>query len=379
VNEEHEFVTGAEATGQDGCFRPAVYELCKYIAGTTTDQVQRELGMTDVAKLASNENPYGPSPRVFEAIQAELCNIWQYPEQSFFDIKHAIAAHNGVDFENVVVGHGSEAIIQLIPQLLVEPGDEVVLADVSYGRHEEASKLMDAVLKRVPLSRYQYDVEAMAAAVTPRTKLVWIASPNNPTGTIVTRAEVDWLLERLPETVTVVFDEAYREYVDDAAYGDGLEYLKAGRDNVVVLRTFSKAYGLAGLRLGYGLLSKRVAWLLDTIKEPFNVNRLSLVAGVAALADHEWLGQVVRSAISGRELLTTELSGLACDVVPSQANFVLADVHRDAAELFECLLRRGVIVRPAGGWGYPTHLRVTVGTPKQNARFLEALREESPR
>ncbi len=178
--------------------------------------------------------------------------------------------------------------------------------------------------------------------------------------------------------MTVVFDEAYREYVDDAAYGDGLEYLKAGRDNVVVLRTFSKAYGLAGLRLGYGLLSKRVAWLLDTIKEPFNVNRLSLVAGVAALADHAWLGQVVRSAISGRELLTRELSGLACDVVPSQANFVLADVHRDAAELFERLLRRGVIVRPAGGWGYPTHLRVTVGTPEQNARFLEALREESP-
>ena len=378
MNEEQEFVAGAEATGQDGCFRPAVFELCKYVAGTTTDQVQRELGLSDIAKLASNENPYGPSPRVFEAIQAELGNIWQYPEQSFFDIKHAIAAHNGVDFENVVVGHGSETIIQLLPQLLVESGDEVVLADVGYGRHEEASKLMNAVLRRVPLRQYLYDVEAMAAAVTARTKLLWIASPNNPTGTIITRDEVAWLLNELPESVTVVFDEAYREYVDDPAYGDGLDQLRAGRDNVVVLRTFSKAYGLAGLRLGYGLLSKRVAWLLDTIKEPFNVNRLSLVAGAAALADHDWLDQGVRSAISGRELLTRELRELSCDVVPSQANFVLTDVHRDAAELYERLVRRGVIVRPAGGWGYPSHMRVTVGTPEQNARFLESLQKELP-
>lgn len=378
MNEEREFVAGADATCQDGWFRPAVFQLCKYVAGTTTDQVQRELGLSDIAKLASNENPYGPSPLVYQAIQAELCNIWQYPEQSFFDIKHAIAAHNGVDFENVVVGHGSETIIQLLPQLFVEPGDEVVLADASYGRHEEASKLMNAVLRPVPLRQYRYDVEAMAAAVTLRTKLVWIASPNNPTGTIVTRDEVAWLLERLPESVTVVFDEAYREYVDDPAYGDGLDHLKAGRDNVIVLRTFSKAYGLAGLRLGYGLLSKRVAWLLDTIKEPFNVNRLSLVAGAAALADHDWLDKIIMSAISGRELLTTGLSALGCDVVPSQANFVFADVHCDAGELYERLLRRGVIVRPAGAWGYPTHIRVTIGTPEQNARFLEALQEELP-
>ena len=260
----------------------------------------------------------------------------------------------------------------------MESGDEVVLADVGYGRHEEASKLMNAVLRRVPLRQYLYDVEAMAAAVTARTKLLWIASPNNPTGTIITRDEVAWLLNELPESVTVVFDEAYREYVDDPAYGDGLDQLRAGRDNVVVLRTFSKAYGLAGLRLGYGLLSKRVAWLLDTIKEPFNVNRLSLVAGAAALADHDWLDQVVRSAISGRELLTRELRELSCDVVPSQANFVLTDVHRDAAELYERLVRRGVIVRPAGGWGYPSHMRVTVGTPEQNARFLESLQKELP-
>jgi histidinol-phosphate aminotransferase len=377
MNEETEFIRGCEPTSQDTCFRRAVFDLCRYVAGTTTDQLRRQLGLRDIVKLASNENPYGPSPRVFEAIQAELCNLWQYPEQSFFDMKHAIAAHNGVDFENVVVGHGTEAIIQLIPQLLVEPGEEVVLADASYGRHEEASKLMGAVLRRVPLRRYRYDVEAMAAAVTPRTKLLWIASPNNPTGTIVTHDEVEWLLAQVPERVTIVFDEAYREYVDDAAYGDGLDWLRAGRDNIVVLRTFSKAYGLAGLRLGYGLVSKRMAWLLDTIKEPFNVNRLSLVSGVAALNDERWLQRVVRSAIEGRTVLTEGLRAFHCDVVPSQANFVFADVHRDAIELHQRLLKRGVIIRPANGWGYPTHIRVTAGTPEQNARFLAALAAES--
>jgi histidinol-phosphate aminotransferase len=376
MNEESEFVEGSRACEQDRCFRPAVFDLCKYVAGTTTDQVERELGLTNLAKLASNENPYGPSPRVFDAIQAELCNLWQYPEQSFYDIKHAIAAHNGLDFENVVVGHGSEAIIQLVPQLLVEPGDEVVLADATYGRHEEASKLMNARLQIVPLRDYRFDVEAMAAAVSARTKIVWMASPNNPTGTIVTRDELHWLLEQLPASVTLVVDQAYREYVDDPAYIDAAELLRGGRDNVVALRTFSKAYGLAGLRLGYGLLSKREAWLLDTIKEPFNVNRLSLVAGLAALADKAWLHKVVEAAISGRRLLEAELTGMGCDVVPGQANFVFVDVHRDAADLYDPLLRRGVIVRPAGGWGYPTHLRVTVGTPEQNARFLQALAEE---
>jgi histidinol-phosphate aminotransferase len=376
MNEESEFVEGSRACAQDRCFRPAVFGLCKYVAGTTTDQVERELGLTDLAKLASNENPYGPSPRVFEAIQAELCNLWQYPEQSFYDIKHAIAAHNGLDFENVVVGHGSETIIQLVPQLLVEPGDEVVLADATYGRHEEASKLMNARLRVVPLRDNRFDVEAMAAAVSARTKIVWMASPNNPTGTIVTRDELHWLLEQLPGFVTLVVDQAYREYVDDPAYLDAAELLRGGSDNVVALRTFSKAYGLAGLRLGYGLLSKRGAWLLDTIKEPFNVNRLSLVAGLAALADEAWLRQVVQTTINERRLLEAELTGLGCAVVPSQANFVFADVHRDAADLYDPLLRRGVIVRPAGGWGYPTHLRVTVGTPEQNARFLQALQEE---
>jgi histidinol-phosphate aminotransferase len=358
-------------------YRPAVASLIKYVAGTTTEQVQRELGLTDIVKLASNENVYGPSPAALRAISDEMPNLWQYPEQSFFELKNALAAANGVTPENVVVGHGTEAIIQLIPQLFVNPGDEVICADIGYGRHEEASKLMEARLVCVPLREFCCDLEAVAAAVTERTKIVWLCSPNNPTGTIVRERETRPFLESLPDHVTVVFDQAYLEFVDDPEYADGLTFLKEGFENVVVLRTFSKAYGLAGLRLGYAIVSEDVCWQLDTIKEPFNVNRLSLVAGPAALSDTEWLADCLAQISKGRAFLTAELEKLGFDVVPSQANFVLADVKEDGEALWRRLLRRGVIVRPAAGWGLPTYLRVTVGRPEQHERLLEALRLET--
>jgi histidinol-phosphate aminotransferase len=380
--------TGSGATGSGGtgggstradCYRPAVAGLVKYVAGTTTEQVQRELGLTDIVKLASNENVYGPSPAALRAIVAEMPNLWQYPEQSFFDLKNSLAEANGVTSENIVVGHGTEAIIQLIPQLFVNPGDEVVCADIGFGRHDEASKLMEARLVVVPLRGFRYDLEAVAAAVTARTKLIWLCSPNNPTGTIVRRQETHRLLESLDERVTVVFDQAYAEFVDDPEYADGLAFFKEGFRNIVVLRTFSKAYGLAGLRLGYAIVNEDDCWQLDTIKEPFNVNRLSIVAGSAALTDTEWLADCLARIRAGRAFLTAALEGLGFDVVPSQANFVLVDVHEDGEALWRRLLGHGVIVRPAAGWGLPTCLRVTVGTPEQNERFLEALRLETQR
>jgi len=356
--------------------RPAVLTLIEYIAGKTVEEVQRELGLQDIVKLSSNENPLGPSPRVLEAITAALPRIAMYPETSFFDLKNALAQANGVSAENICVGHGSETIIQLIPQLYVNPGDEVVMADATYGRYEEASKLMDGRLVRVPLRDLRFDLEAMAAAVTDRTRIVWICNPNNPTGTYVRRREVQAFLEAVPSTVAVVFDQAYYEYVDDPDYADGLEFLKAGHDNVIVLRTFSKAHGLAGLRLGYGIAAAPVRQLLDTIKEPFNLNRLSIVAGPAALADEEWTKHCVEQNRRGRDLLLTELKRLGLDPVASQTNFVLVDVKQDADALFERLLRRGVIVRPASGWGLKRHIRVTVGTLEQNQRFLATLSEE---
>jgi histidinol-phosphate aminotransferase len=371
-------MTDARPAGE-ACYRPAVFRLTKFVAGYTTEQVQRELGLTDIVKLASNENAWGPSPRALEAIREELHNLWQYPEQSFFDLKRVLAEANALTAENVVVGHGSEVIIQLIPQLFCNPGDEVIVPDLTYGRYEEAAKLMEAHVRVVPLKHFHYDLDAVRDAVTERTKLIWICSPNNPTGAIVRRPEVAELLRRLPPTVTVVFDQAYGEFVDDEEYGDGLDFLKQGHDNVIVLRTFSKAYGLAGMRLGYALASARVCALLDTIKEPFNLNRLSIVAGPAALADRDWLRDCVAQTIAGRDHLTRRLTELGFAVVPSQANFLLVDVGENAEALWERLLRRGVIIRPATGWGLAHHVRVTVGRAEQNERFLEALALESRR
>jgi histidinol-phosphate aminotransferase len=235
---------------------------------------------------------------------------------------------------------------------------------------------MDAHLVYVPLRDLRYDLGAMAAAVTDRTRIVWIANPNNPTGTFVTRAEVQAFLEKVPPTVFVVFDQAYLEYADDPEYPDALELLKAGHDNIIVLRTFSKAYGLAGIRLGYAIATAPVRRLIDTIKEPFNLNRISVAAGPAALADEEWTRHCVEQNRAGRDHLTAELAALGLDPVPSQTNFVFFNAKRDADDLFERMQRRGVIVRPAGAWGLPTYVRVTVGTPEQNRRFLEVLKAE---
>ena len=357
--------------------RPAVRDLVPYIAGKTVEEVQRELGLTEIVKLSSNENPHGPSPRVLEAIAAALPKLNMYPETSFFELKNALAAANGVDAENICVGHGSEAILQIIPQLCVDPGDEVVLADITFGRYSEACKLMDGRLVTVPLRDLRYDLPAMAAAVTERTRLIWVCNPNNPTGTFVGRDEVRAFLEAVPASVTVVFDQAYMEFADDPDYPDGLAFLKAGHENVIVLRTFSKAHGLAGLRLGYGIAAAPVRMLLDTIKEPFNLNRLSVIAGPASLGDPEWTAHCVAHNKAQRDLLCVELARLGFGPVPSQTNFVLVDVKQDADALFERLLHRGVIVRSASGWGLSTYIRVTVGTADQNRRFLTALREET--
>jgi histidinol-phosphate aminotransferase len=366
-----------ERGSRERAYRPAVFALEKYVAGTTTEQVRRELGLEEVVKLASNESAWGPSPRVLEAIAGELHNLWQYPEQSFFDLKEAIAAACGVTAEHVFVGHGSEVIIQIIPQLFCDPGDEAIVADVTFGRYAEACKLMQAEVVTAPLRNFHYDRAAVRAAVTPRTKLIWVCSPNNPTGTVTPAAAVRDLLDALPATVTVVLDQAYHEFADDTEAVDGLALIREGRENVIVLHTFSKAYGLAGMRLGYALASPRVCSLLDTIREPFNVNRLSIVAGPAALADRAWMRRCVAETIAGRDYLTAALSGLGFAVVPSQANFILVKVREDGQDLWRRLLERGVIIRPAAGWGLPEYIRVTVGTKEQNERFLDAFRRES--
>ena len=364
--------------GHQSSFRPAVEALTDYEPGRSVQEVSREFGipLADIIKLASNENPYGPSPAAVAAISTEFANLHMYPWQEFTDLRRCVAEANGVKPANGLLASGSEAIVQMIPRLYVEPGDEVVVAPQTYSRYAAGSILMNAVLRSVPLADYRFDLEAIADVVNSRTRIVWLCSPNNPTGTIVRRAEMKRFLAALPQTVAVVIDQAYGEFADDPEYAEGVSLVREGHRNVIVLKTFSKAYALAGLRLGYAVADEAVCRMLDRIEEPFFLNRAATAAGPAALADDAWLQRTLAAVRKGRAYLERELAGLGCDVVPSQANFVFVDVGVSARELFERLLKRGLIIRPADGWGYPTHVRITVGTPGQNETCISMLATE---
>ena len=357
-----------------------VRTLNDYEAGRSVQQVSREFGipLERIVKLASNENPYGPSPAAVAAIPGEFANLYMYPWQEFDDLRRHVAEANGVEPCNVVLGSGSEAIVQLIPRLYIEPGDEVIVSPQSYSRYAVGSAVMGAVVRPVSLVEYRFDLDAVASAVNERTKIIWLCSPNNPTGTIIRRDEMRSFLAAISETVAVVLDQAYGEFVDDPEYGEGVRLVREGRPNIIVLKTFSKAYALAGLRLGYAIADGAICQMLDRIEEPFFLNRAATAAGMAALADTGWLERSLTAIRQARTYLSKGLSTLGCTVVPSQANFVLAEVGCDARALFERLMRRGLIVRPADGWGYPTHIRVTVGTPEQNETCLDLLAEELP-
>jgi histidinol-phosphate aminotransferase len=298
-----------------------------------------------------------------------------YPWKRFTDFKEVLAEVHGLGVDNLVLGHGTESLIATIPQLYIEPGDETVVAVESYTLHELSCMAMNAVVRRVPLKDYRYDLDGMLAAVGPRTKIMWVTNPNNPTGTILSLDDVQYLLDRIPVTVALVMDGAYAEFADDPAYGDGLEFVRRGHPNVIALRTLSKVYGLAGLRVGFAAASPTVCRMLDRLREPFNLSRVATAAGPAAVTDFEWLRHCQRLNAEGREYLTDAFTRLGFDVVPSQSNFILVDVKQDARALFQRLTAVGIIIRPADGWGFENHIRVTVGTREQNEVLIAALED----
>ncbi|HIE53435.1 MAG TPA: histidinol-phosphate transaminase [Armatimonadetes bacterium] len=351
-----------------------ILDLKPYVPGKPIEEVKRELGLTEVLKLASNENALGPSPKAVQALQEAAATVGLYPDGSCSALKQALAAHWNLEPEQIIIGNGSDELIQFIGLTFLAPGDEVIQADPSFVRYEAAAILNQAKCLKVPLRNFTSDLEAMAARLTPRTKLIFVANPNNPTGTMNTRDEVERLLDRVPDHVLVVLDEAYYEYVDDPDYPDSLQYVREGR-NVIVLRTFSKIYALAGLRVGYGLARPDLIGYLNQVREPFNVNSLAQVAALASLQDPEQVERARRMNREGKEQLYRAFTELGLPYVPSQANFVLVDVKRDSRQVFAALLRRGVIVRTGDIFGLPTHLRVTVGKPEENERFIAALRE----
>ncbi|QJA06888.1 histidinol-phosphate transaminase [Thermosulfurimonas marina] len=355
--------------------KPWLRELSPYPPGKSLEEVRRELGLTGpIYKLASNENPLGPSPRALAALKEALSRVHQYPEASYRRLREALAARFGVLPEMVVLGNGSNEVLDLLFKALVSPGDEVLMSEPSFLMYEKLAQTAGARITRIPLHKGRHHLAAFLKASGPRTRMIFLDHPHNPTGSVLAASELKAFLEELPSGVLVVIDEAYGEFVRDPEAARGVEFLQAGYP-VAVLRTFSKAYGLAGLRIGYGLMPEELARVLNAIRQPFNVNLLAAVAAEAALADEEHLQRTQELTWEGRDFLLRELSALGLKPYPSQANFVLVDCGRPARPLYEALLKRGLIVRPMEAYGFPEALRISVGLPEENQALVAALRE----
>jgi len=352
--------------------RPCVRQLTPYTPGKPIEEVQREFGLTDVVKLASNENPLGPSPRAVEAIRNAATGVALYPDNDCYHLRRALAAKLGFPPGQILLGHGSDELIHNIGLAFVSPGDEVMMCTGPFSQYEFTAKLMDATPVFVPMVEFRYDTREMARRLTPKTKVIFIGNPNNPTGTIVTRSELAELLKAIPDTTVLVMDEAYYEYVDSPDYPDSLGLLREGR-RVIVLRTFSKTYALAGLRIGYGATTPELADALERVREPFNVSSVAQAAALASLEDGDQVQRTVRLNVDSKQYLHREFERLGLRYTRSYANFVWVDLGRDCRPVFTELLKRGVIVRTGDIFGAPTHIRVTTGTPEQNQRFVDAL------
>jgi histidinol-phosphate aminotransferase len=358
----------------DSFFRPAIRDLVPYEPGKPVEEVQRELGLDLVVKLASNEGPFGPFPAALEAIARSASELNRYPDGGAYRLRTALAELHDLRFEEVAVGAGSDGLVDGLSQIALDPGDEIVCGWPSFPSYGIDARKLGAVPKTVPLRDDRYDLEAMLGAITLRTKLVYVCHPNNPTGTMNTRAELDSYFGSVPDHVLTVLDQAYFEYIDDPDYADGIaEYLKAGR-RVVVLRTFSKIFGLAGLRVGYALAPSAVVTALGKVRRAFDITTPAQEAALASLGDAQEVG---RRRLENAEQ-RTEVERILREhglepAVPAVANFLYCDVGEDSRPLFEQLLREGVIVRPTHGFGGPTAIRVTVGTAEENAFLAQAL------
>lgn len=354
--------------------RKEILNLQPYVPGKTIDEVQEEKGLDRVVKLGSNENPYGPFPVSLEAMKEELVHLNRYPDIRFERIKGLLAARYGLDPENVALSHGAEGMLQTMGKCFIEPGCEVLAPAATYNLYVEITRLMGGTLVTVPLNEhFQIDLKALQKKITPATRLVWLCNPNNPTGTVFDPAQLEDFLKALPETAWVVLDEAYAEFALPGELPDRARLIREGY-NLIAIRTFSKAWGLAGVRMGYALARAEMVTVIDTVSEPFNANRVALAAGEAALTSGgPDFDRSLSRILESRNWLSDQLTALGCQVVPSQANFVFFRTSFDAADLANRLLDRGVIVRPCGWWGFDRAIRVSVGTEIDCAFFIDAL------
>ena len=367
-------MAGALAEIADSFFKPAVNDLVPYEPGKPVEEVQRELGLDRVVKLASNEGPYGPFPQAREAIARAVDELNRYPDGGAYRLRTALAERFDLRFEEVAVGAGSDGLVDCLSQAVLEPGDEVVCGWPSFPSYVIDARKLGAVPRTVPLRDGRYDLDAMLEAIGPRAKLVYVCLPNNPTGTTNSRAELEAWFERVPDHVVTVLDQAYAEYIDDPDYPDGVEDHLKQRRRVLVLRTFSKIYGLAGLRIGYGLAPAPLVMAISKVRRAFDMTTPAQEAALASLDSAEELARRRAANAEGRAELERILRTHGLDPVePSVANFLFVEVGEDSRPFFEQLLREGVIVRPTHGFGAPGAVRVTVGTHEDHEHLSEAL------
>ncbi|NWF52764.1 MAG: histidinol-phosphate transaminase [Nitrospirae bacterium] len=350
--------------------------LRPYAPGKPVEELERELGIRDSVKLASNENPIGPSPMALKVLIDSLINsrpsmsINRYPDGSGYLLKKELSLKLSVDEDEIIIGNGSNELIDIAVRTFLQPGDEAIMANPSFVVFPMSVQALGSKPIQIPLKSYTHDLEAMADAVTERTKMIFIANPNNPTGTINRKGEFERFMDRLKEGVLVVSDEAYYEYVTTPDYPDTMKYFKNGRD-ILILRTFSKIYGLAGLRIGYGIAIKDIIKEMDKIRPPFNTNTLAQNAAIYALRDHDHLSRSKEINENGKLYLYKELDSLNIQYVPTEANFIYILLGRDSNIFYKEMLRQGVIIRPVG----PQEIRVTIGLPEENERFIKALKK----
>ncbi len=355
--------------------KPNLNKVKNYQPGKPLEEVEREYGVKNALKMASNENALGPSPKALKALRGALSKVHRYPDGGCFYLRKKLAAFLKVSSESLIFGNGSDELLVMAVRSLVGPGDEVIIADPTFLIYEIASQVENGSVIKVPMRDFRYDLDAMRNRISAKTKLIFIANPDNPVGTYIKEKSLSRFLSVVPKSVVVVLDEAYYEFAKDApGYPDSIRLL-ASHENLVVTRTFSKAYGLSGLRVGYGVMSPQLAETFNKVREPFNVNLLAQEAALAALDDKSHLKKTLAMIKEGRGFLVRELAKMGVSTVDTVTNFILADLKTDAKPVYESLLKKGVIIRPMTAWGLGHFIRVTIGKKEENQRFIQALKK----
>ncbi len=357
-------------------FKKYISDIKHYEPGKPIKELEREYGIKNIIKLASNENPLGTSKKAIRAIKRALSDINLYPEGSCHYLLEKLSNTLKIDKEKIICGNGSNEIIELLARGFLSEGDEVISSEKTFLVYPILTQACGTAYKEVPMTTdYRFDFEGILRAITPKTKIIFIVNPNNPTGTYLNAAEIEGFIAKVPKNILICIDEAYVDFANAPDFPKSLQYITDQNPNVVLLRTFSKAYGLAGLRIGYGVASKEIVGYLHKVRQPFNVNSLAQTAAVAAIDDAFFLWRAKRVTIVGREFFYKQFKKMGLEYLPSQANFVLVNMKRNGREIYQALLKQGMIVRPMNAYNLPNWLRVTIGKRGQNVRFIKLLKE----